>query len=174
MEELADLVDLEDRVVGQAPRSVIRARNLLHRGVGILCRNSRGEVYVHRRTPTKDVFPHLYDMLVGGMVASGESYEAAAAREVAEELGIAGVTPEFLFAYLYRGPRNYAWVHVFRVLWDGPIVHQESEIEWGAWMPEEDLDAWCEQVEIVPDGLEVYHHYRAWHRGQGHASEGPH
>ena len=168
MEELVDLVDAEDRVVGQAPRSEVRARNLRHRGVGILCRNSRGEVYVHRRTPTKDVFPHLYDMFVGGVVGSGESYEAAAAREVAEELGIAGVAPEFLFAHLYEGPRNRAWVHVFQVRWDGPIVHQASEIEWGAWLPEAELDSWCSEVEVVPDGLEIYRRYVACGRpGQG-------
>lgn len=58
-DELADVVDEDDRVVGRAGRSEIRARNLLHRGVAILCRNSRGEIYVHRRTDTKDVFPGM-------------------------------------------------------------------------------------------------------------------
>lgn len=159
MDELVDLVDLQDRVVGQAPRSEVRAGNLLHRGVGILCRNSRGEIYVHRRTPTKDLFPHLHDMFVGGVVGSGESYEAAAAREVAEELGIPDARPVFLFAHLYQGEHNRAWVHVFLVEWDGPVVHQESEIEWGAWMPEADLEAWCDEVEIVPDGLEIFRRY---------------
>lgn len=169
MEELVDLIDRDDRVVGQAPRSQVRTQNLLHRGVGILCRNSRGEVYVHRRTPTKDVFPHLYDMFVGGMVGLGESYEAAAAREVHEELGIPDARPAFLFAHLYEGDRNRAWVHVFRVDWDGPIVHQESEVEWGAWMPEAELEAWCERVEIVPDGLEIFHRYLAWRRSDPRA-----
>jgi len=159
MEELVDLVDLQDRVVGRAPRSQVRTRNLLHRGVGILCRNARGEVYLHRRTHTKDVFPHLYDMFVGGVVGAGESYPDAAAREVAEELGIRGVPLEFLFAHLYQGPHNRAWVHVFQVRWEGPVVHQESEIEWGAWVPEADLEAWCDRVEMVPDGLEIFRRY---------------
>ncbi len=161
MEELVDLVDLDNRIVGQALRSEVRARNLLHRGVGILCRNSRGDVYVHRRTPTKDVFPHLYDMFVGGVVGSGETFDAAAAREVAEELGITGVPLEFLFAHLYQGPHNRAWVYVYRLCWDGPIVHQDTEIEWGGWIPEADLDAWCDRVEVVPDGLEIYRRYAA-------------
>src|SRR4051812_32230641 len=67
MEELGQLVDEHDRVAGAAPRSEIRARGLLHRGVAILCRNPAGEVYVHRRTTSKDVFPGLYDMWAGGM-----------------------------------------------------------------------------------------------------------
>jgi len=161
MEELVDLVDPEDRLVGRALRPDVRRLNLLHRGVGILCRNPRGEVYVHRRTPTKDVFPHLYDMFVGGVVASGETYLQAATREVAEELGITGVPLEFLFAHLYQGPHNRAWVHVFQVCWDGPVVHQASEIEWGEWIPEEELDGWCGRVEVVPDGLEIYRRYLA-------------
>jgi isopentenyldiphosphate isomerase len=115
MEEIVDLVDTADRIVGRAPRPEVRRLNLLHRGVGILCRNPRGEVYVHRRTPTKDVFPHLYDMFVGGAVASGETYLQAATREIAEELGVTGVPLEFLFAHLYQGPHNRAWVHVFQV-----------------------------------------------------------
>lgn len=161
MEELVDLVDLEDRVVGQALRSEVRRLNLLHRGVGILCRNSRGEVYVHRRTPTKDVFPRLYDLFVGGVVASGETYLQAATREVAEELGITGTPLEFLFTHLYQGPHNRAWVHVFQVEWDGPVIHQAEEIEWGGWLPETELERWCDQVEVVPDGLEIFRRYSA-------------
>lgn len=165
-DEPVDLVDREDRVVGRAPRSEVRGRNLLHRGVGVLCCNSRGEVYVHRRTRSKDVFPGMYDMFVGGVVAAGESYRSAAAREVAEELGVTG-EPERLFAHLYEGPENRAWVEVYRVRWDGPIVHQESEIEWGGWLPEASLEEWAASVPVVPDGLEIFHRYLEWRRAGG-------
>ncbi|MBM3461875.1 MAG: NUDIX domain-containing protein [Armatimonadetes bacterium] len=161
MTEWVDLVDLENRVVGRTSRADVRRNNLLHRGVGILCRNSRAEVYVHKRTDTKDVFPGMYDMFVGGVVGSGESYEEAAMREVEEELGIRGPTPEFLFEHLYQGDRNRSWIRVYDVTWDGPIVHQEDEIAWGGWIPESDLENWAAEHEIVPDGLDVFH---AWLR----------
>ena len=61
-QEYLDLVDENDNVIGKAPRSEVRARNLLHRGVGILVFNSRGELYVHKRTETKDIFPGMYDL----------------------------------------------------------------------------------------------------------------
>ncbi len=162
--ELVDLIDANDRVIGTATRREVRTRNLLHRGVGIICFNGRGEVHVHRRTETKDVFPGMYDMFVGGVVASGESYDGAARREIAEELGISGPRPERLFAHLYEGDRNRSLIQVYRVVWDGPIVHQEEEIAWGAWIPERDLERWAAEREIVPDGLSVFEHWLSWRR----------
>lgn len=159
MEVIVDVVDLDNNIVGSAPRSVVRGQNLLHRGVGILVKNSRGEVYVHRRTATKDVFPSLYDMFVGGVVDQGETYLAAALREVHEELGVETTELEHLFTYLYQGPHNRSWIDVYRALWDGPIRHQPEEVEWGAWLPEADIPAWIQTVEVVPDGLEVWEEY---------------
>ena len=158
-EEIVDLVDEENRVIGSTTRREVRARNLLHRGVGILCRNSSGEIYVHRRTTTKDIFPGMYDMLVGGVVGASESYEAAATREIAEELGIEGPEPELLFLHLYQGPHNRSWVAVYEVTWDGPIHHQESEVAWGNYMTEKDLMRKLEDWDWVPDGLEIFQRY---------------
>lgn len=165
MTEWVSLVDEHDRVVGRAPRSEVRARNLRHRGIGVLCTDSRGRIYVHRRTSTKDVFPCMYDMFVGGVVVEHEDYLTAATREVAEELGVAGAPLEFLFDHLYEGDRNCAWIRVYRVVWDGPIVHQPEEIEWGSWMEPEEVRAWAERVPIVPDGMAVYRELLA--RGLG-------
>jgi NUDIX domain-containing protein len=51
----------------------------------IAIRNTAGEIWVHRRTDTKDVYPGLYDMVVGGVLASGEAWEDGARRELKEE-----------------------------------------------------------------------------------------
>ncbi len=158
-DEIVDLVDMENRITGQSTRREVRSRNLLHRGVGILCRNSKEEIYVHRRTTSKDVFPGMYDMLVGGVVGAGECYDAAARREIAEELGIEGPTPRWLFDHLYIGPRNRSWVAFYEVEWDGPIRHQASEVDWGSFMT---YEAFLEKLpiwEFVPDGLEIFRRY---------------
>jgi 8-oxo-dGTP pyrophosphatase MutT (NUDIX family) len=155
-EEMVDLIDTRNRVIGWARRREIRGRNLLHRGVGIICRNSRNEIYLHRRTTTKDVFPGLYDMFVGGVVASGETFGDAALREIGEELGISGPVPRWLFDHLYIGPHNRSLVAVFEVLWDGDIVHQESEVAWGAFVGEIELEQLIATLGFVPDGLEIY------------------
>jgi len=158
-DEVVDLIDADNRVIGQTSRREVRARNLLHRGVGILCRNPEQAIYVHRRTNTKDVFPGMYDMFVGGVVASGESYETAAKREISEELGIVGPEPRFLFHHLYKGPLNHSWVAVYDVEWDGPIRHQESEVAWGQYLSMQDLLGKLETWSFVPDGLEIFQRY---------------
>ena len=158
-EEIVDLVDEDDHVVGQAPRREVRTRNLLHREVAAIVRNPVGEIYVHRRTDTKDVFPGMYDMFVAGMVTSDESYEEAIRRELAEELGVQGVEPTLLFKSRYRDPAINWWTCCYEVVWDGPIRHQEEEIAWGRFMPEAELTAKLDELPFVPDGLVVFRRY---------------
>lgn len=158
-DEQVDLIDAENHALGRTTRHVVRSRNLLHRGVGILCRNPAGEIYVHRRTTTKDVFPGLYDMFVGGVVGAGEDYATAARREIAEELGIDGAEPHHLFDHLYIGAHNCSWVAVYEAVWDGPIRHQESEVAWGAYVDLSELNQQLKTWEFVPDGLEIFRRY---------------
>jgi isopentenyldiphosphate isomerase len=158
-DEMVDLVDEDDRVIGSAPRREVRRRNLLHRGVAVLCRNSAGEVYVHRRTEFKDVFPGMYDAFAGGVVASGESYEDAARRELAEELGVVGTELRPLVKQRYRGPDLQTWNAVFETVWDGPIIHQPEEVAWGAFLPVAELRRRLDTWRFVPDGLQALRYY---------------
>lgn len=163
-DERVDLIDLDDRVLGQVSRREVRERNLLHRGVSVLVWSPQGELYVHRRTRTKDLFPGLHDVFVAGVVQAGEGYDETARRELAEELGVVGPAPEPLFRHLYEGPRCRAWTAVYQVTWGGPVVPQASEIEWGAFLPLEEVTARLEAWAFVPDGLEIF---RRWQREHG-------
>ena len=91
---LIDIVDADDRVVDVVTRREVRARNLRHRSVGIAVFARDGRVLIHRRADTKDVWPGRWDLAVGGVVDSGESWEAAAARELAEEVGSSAAVAE--------------------------------------------------------------------------------
>ena len=159
IEEMVDLVDEDDRVVGVAPRSEVRSKNLLHREVAAICRNRAGAIYVHRRTETKDVFPGMYDMWVAGVVSSGETFGEAIRRELEEELGIAGAEPVFLFKHRYRDRKLNWWTEAFEVRWDGPIRHQPEEVAWGAYLSEPELVAKLDEWPFVPDGVEVFRRY---------------
>jgi aminoglycoside phosphotransferase (APT) family kinase protein/isopentenyldiphosphate isomerase len=138
-DEQVALVDESGVVVGQAPRSQVRAQNLRHMATGVLVRNSYGLVYVHRRTDTKDVFPGAYDCVSGGVVLAGESPRVAAERELAEELGVSGVPLRPLLTAEYADEHTRYLAHVYQATWDGPIVHQPEEVASGSWMTIEEL-----------------------------------
>ncbi|MGA5580963.1 NUDIX domain-containing protein [Streptomyces thermodiastaticus] len=167
-DEIIDIVDEQDRVVGQAPRGEAYARGLRHRCVFVQARDAAGRVFVHRRTATKLVFPSLYDMFVGGVVGAGESYDEAALREAEEELGVTGLPrPEHLFTFLYDdGPGRSWWSAVYQVRCDLPVHPQVEEVAWHAFLPEEEVERRLTEWEWVPDGLAAYERLRA-HRAAG-------
>ena len=153
MEELVALLDDDNRVCGSAPRSRVRRENLRHGATGVLVRNSRGEIYVHRRTTTKDVYPGRYDVAAGGVIAYGEDPFDAAVRELAEELGITGVELVALPEGDYRDDDTAYHAYLYECVWDGPVVHQPSEVDWGGWLsPAEVLEAMAgPDWSFVPD-----------------------
>ena len=160
-EELVDIVDENDRVVRTATRAEMRRGVLLHRVVAIICLNSHGDIYVHRRTSTKDLFPSLYDMFVAGTVEAGETYEATAVRELEEEIGVRGVALERLFHHRYEGRETRSHTEVYRIVWDGLITPQASEIQWGQFRSRESLVQNRERFQFVPDGAELFARYIA-------------
>jgi 8-oxo-dGTP pyrophosphatase MutT (NUDIX family) len=54
--------------------------------VGALIRDTRGRVFVQRRSETRRVLPGIWD-IVGGHVEPGETLHEALAREILEETG---------------------------------------------------------------------------------------
>jgi isopentenyldiphosphate isomerase len=157
--ELVDIVDERDRVVTQATRHEVRARNLRHRAVYILVFNSRGQLFVHQRTQAKDVFPGYWDVAVGGVLSAGEDYDGGARRELAEELGITDAALRRLFPLRYEDTQNRVCGMLYSCLWDEVVRLQASEIAAGDWV---DLDVVLERTrrdQFCPDGLEALRLY---------------
>ncbi|MFD6432169.1 NUDIX hydrolase [Streptomyces venezuelae] len=163
-EEMITIVDEHDEVVGEAPRGEAYARGLRHRCTFILARDAEGRVFVHRRTPTKLVFPSLYDMFVGGVVGAGESYDDAALREAEEELGVHGLPrPTPLFKFLYDdGAGKSWWSYLYEVRCELPVRPQVEEVAWHAFVTDDELERRLDEWEWVPDGLDAYHRLRAF------------
>ncbi|MFJ4986106.1 NUDIX hydrolase [Streptomyces sp. NPDC088732] len=171
-DELLDIVDERDHVVGRATRGEATARGLRHRCVFILARDAEERIFVHRRTAQKLVFPSLYDMFVGGVVGAGEAYDDAALREAEEELGVSGLPrPTPLFGFLYEGTGAAAghtwWSRVYEVRCDLPVAPQVEEVAWHAFLTEGELEDRLPRLAWVPDGLEAYHRLLAWRRTAG-------
>ncbi|MER6090200.1 NUDIX hydrolase [Streptomyces bluensis] len=163
-DEILDIVDENDRVIGQSPRGEAYARGLRHRCAFIHVRDAEGRVFVHRRTPTKLVFPSLYDMWVGGVVGAGESYDDAALREAEEELGVSGLPrPAYLFKFLYdNGAGQSWWSAVYEVRCDLPVNPQAEEVAWHDFLTEDEVERRLTEWEWVPDGLAAYERFKAY------------
>src|SRR5213593_4562124 len=97
-DEIFDVVDQQDEVIGQAPRAEVHRRKLRHRAVHVFIFNSRGELFLQKRSMKKDCFPGLWDSSASGHLDRGEDYDRCALREVREELGVAlAPAPQRLF-----------------------------------------------------------------------------
>jgi isopentenyl-diphosphate Delta-isomerase len=88
MEEILDLVDENDNVIGKIDRINFKYQDHFCRIVGIIVINSKNEIFVHQRSLNKDFNPGFYDIAFGGTVNSNEDYEQAAKRELFEESGL--------------------------------------------------------------------------------------
>ena len=166
-DELLDIVDAQDRVVGQASRGEATARRLRHRCVFVLARDPDERIFVHRRTPVKLVFPSMYDMFVGGVVGAGESYDDAARREAEEELGVPGLSPVPLFRFLYESAEHTWWSAVYETRTPVTVQPQVEEVAWHAFLPEAELTARLGEWPWVPDGLAAWHRLTLWRAAPG-------
>ncbi len=87
-EEIFDVVDEDDHVVGQATRKEVHKQKLLHRVSNVFVFNSKGEMLVQKRSLSKDEYPGRFTSSVSGHLDAGETYEQAALREMYEEVGL--------------------------------------------------------------------------------------
>lgn len=153
LEELFDVVDERDQVVGQAPRRIVHANGWRHRAIHVLVFNAAGKVFLHQRSMQKDLFPGRWDSSCAGHVGAGEDYDPTAVRELAEELGITAAPPlEKLFKLAAQPMTGWEFVWVYRLRHEGPFVLAPDEIERGDWFEPAAVDRWItdKPEEIAP------------------------
>lgn len=156
-EEIFDVVNERDEVVDRRPRSEVHRLGLRHRAVHVLVFNSRGEVFLQKRSMRKDRQPGLWDTSASGHVDSGEDYDACAARELREELGVREPPPlERLFKLDASPDTDQEFVWVYRCRHDGPFELNAEEIERGGWFAPEAVTRWiAERPEEFASALRV-------------------
>jgi 16S rRNA (adenine1518-N6/adenine1519-N6)-dimethyltransferase len=142
-EEFA-IVDENDRVIGSAPRREVHGNNLRHRAVHIFLFNRAGELLLQKRSRWKDRYPGLWDSSAAGHVGASEEYDATAARELREELG---VTIDLMrVAKLPASERTgQEFIWLYRGEAEGPFQPAPAEIDAVQFFPPEVVARWIEE-----------------------------
>jgi isopentenyl-diphosphate delta-isomerase type 1 len=142
-QEILDVVDENDNVIAQKTRGEIHAEGLMHRAVHILVFNSKGELFLQKRSMSKDEQPGKWDSSAAGHVDSGEAYLDCARREITEELGIVvEQSMEELFKLPASALTGNEHCMVYRCTFDGAMVLQADEIDDGQWVSRKIMDRW--------------------------------
>ncbi len=135
-EEIYDIVNERDQVVGQATRAEVHAKHLWHRAVHVLVFRGDGKVFLQKRSRWKDSSPQCWDSSSSGHVDAGEDYPTAAVRELGEELGLTVCGPEVLTPLLRLAAcmeTGCEFVAIYQIQHEGPFALNPAEIEGGEW-----------------------------------------
>lgn len=142
-EEILDLVDEHDQVIGQLSRREVHEKGLHNfRAAHGLVVNKEGKIWIPRRTATKKLHPNALDYSVAGHVEAGETYEASFIRETGEELNIdLSVVPWRLLGTLTPSEGAYCFQTVYEIQYDSEPPYNPEDFSEANWMsPQEIID----------------------------------
>jgi len=144
-EEIFDVVNEADEVVGQETRSEVHRRGLLHRAAHVLVFNASGEIFLQKRSMKKDRQPGVWDSSASGHLDRGEDYDACAVRELGEEIGYqAKSVPRRLFKLAASLDTDCEHVWVYRCEGEGPFELNRDELDEGRFFKPEEVTRWME------------------------------
>ncbi len=130
--ELFTHVDNHDQVIGAITRAEAHAGSFkIHRGVWILVFNDRDELFLQKRSLTKDSNPGMWSMSVGGHVTYGQTYKEAVRREFMEELGVPVFQIEYIRKYHFLGKKETEIGCVYKTIHNGLFVLNPEETDHG-------------------------------------------
>lgn len=151
MEEF-DLFDSNRNSIGvKLPRGAKIPEGCFRQVIHLAIFNSRGEMLIQKRTDTKEIYPGLWDISLGGGVIAGENPAQAVSRELFEELGIkrdfSGIRPHITISY------NRGFDDFFIMREDIPLADldlQSDEVSEARWATEEEVRKLYAENKFVP------------------------
>jgi isopentenyl-diphosphate delta-isomerase len=153
-DELLEVIDEAKNTLMIMPRAQVQEQRLAHKVVLVALKNRENKIYIHKRAQGK-IFSGLWSISASGHVLAGESFEDAAMRELAEELGIKKVK---LTAIADTGPNPDtadAWIRLFLSKPASFMVNPDPrEIDCGMFVDQEELEALLTNMpELAGPGL---------------------
>lgn len=138
------LVDADDTPVGVAPKLHAHRVGALHRAFSVFLLDGGGRVLMQRRAPEKYHSAGLWSNTCCGHPRPGERTSAAAARRLAEEMGVTARRLHRVGAVRYRAPLANRLIehevdHVYVGRFDGEPAPDPVEVDAWRWEPLEAL-----------------------------------
>lgn len=150
--ERVEVHDEDGVPYGVVSRAEMRRDRLRHRAVFIAVLNGDNELLVHQRSPTKDVWPSRWDIAAGGVVGVGEAWSVAAARELAEEMGMVADLVH-LGGGRFEDDDVKVIGEVFVARHDGPPTFADGEVVAARWVDSDGLEELVATEATCPDSL---------------------
>jgi isopentenyl-diphosphate delta-isomerase type 1 len=142
-EEIFDVVNERDEVIGRETRRTVHRTGLRHRAIHVFIFNARGEVFLQKRSMSKDSSPGLWDSSASGHLDCGEDYDACAVRELREEIGLnVNECPRRVFKIEACTQTGQEFVWLYEGASEGPFTLHPEEIERGDWFSREHVTEW--------------------------------
>lgn len=163
-DELFDVVNAADAVIGIEKRSIVHRRRLMHRAIHVFVFNADGQLYLQKRSLIKDSSPGKWVSSCSGHVDSGEDYDPAALRELEEELGLFEPTE---FKRVFKEPpcdqTGHEFVWVYQCKSEGPFKLNPKESSEGHWVNLDDLSEWMrsDPDDFAPSFIYLWQKYRS-------------
>ncbi|MBQ7410470.1 MAG: NUDIX domain-containing protein [Clostridia bacterium] len=153
--EFVEMFDNKRKALGKVTERYNYVEGEYSQGAHVWITNSKGELLIQKRTPTKKLYPNLWSITSGG-TDTGETTLETAFREVKEELGITLKPEELELMMSYK--RNHDFVDVYLAKKDinlEDIVMQEEEVAEVKWVKPEELEELIKENQ-TPKSLEMY------------------
>lgn len=147
-------------VVGKAPREAAHSSGLLHPVVHLQIINRSGEIFLQKRSASKQVCPGMWDSAVGGHVLVGEIFEEALFREALQELDFTLFNPCRLDTYIYESQTDRELVALYGTVGNFTLDPHNEEVERGEWWTPERIEQNLEGGVFTPNFIYEWKKYK--------------
>ena len=150
--EFIDVVDDHNQVIGQMAKSELYEKKPHHRIVHVLIYNDQGEMALQLRSANVAFCPNHWVTTVGGHVQTGETTEAAAKREMMEEIGV-DLPLEYVFDAEYLPPTLpgvIKFLTIYQATYNGPFSPDPNDVAKVEYFP-------LSEIVLMPERGERFH-----------------
>jgi isopentenyldiphosphate isomerase len=156
MQEMFDIVDEENNIIGESTRKEAHKKGLIHKSVMFFVFNKKGQLLLNKRSITKEFNRGAYSIVLGGHVSKGQTYGEAVIREAKEEGGISS-RPYYLGSFKNRfREEDKENTEVYYFIIDHEPVLDKSEIEFAKFVKLESLQTHLKEHTFIPETTILY------------------